>query len=184
MPYNLIWIAKALKDAGLNVVEEKSWKNHGRGATGKIRGVLCHDTAGPEEGNSPSLNVVKNGRSDLKGPLSQIFLARDGTLHVVAAGRCNHAGKGNWHGIKNGNYQMIGIEAENTGLDNDMPWPEVQYDAYVKCVAALLNYLGLTEKECSGHKEYCLPHGRKIDPSFDMDEFRVKVAPLIKTKEK
>jgi hypothetical protein len=29
---------------------------------------------------------------------------------------------------------------------------------------------------CVGHKEYALPAGRKIDPSFDMIAFRLKVA--------
>ena len=30
-----------------------------------------------------------------------------------------------------------------------------------------------------GHKEYALPQGRKIDPSFDMDDFRLQVAAIM-----
>ncbi len=47
---------------------------------------------------------------------------------MIAAGRANHAGPGSWLGIENGNGSFIGIEAENTGLSNDQPWPEVQMD--------------------------------------------------------
>jgi peptidoglycan hydrolase-like protein with peptidoglycan-binding domain len=32
---------------------------------------------------------------------------------------------------------------------------------------------------CCGHKEYALPLGRKSDPSFDMVDFRARVAALL-----
>src|SRR5262249_45648905 len=32
---------------------------------------------------------------------------------------------------------------------------------------------------CCGHKEYALPVGRKNDPTFDMDDFRIKVAGIM-----
>ncbi|MEI7995202.1 MAG: N-acetylmuramoyl-L-alanine amidase [Methylococcaceae bacterium] len=90
---------------------------------------MCHHTAGPKNGNMPSLRTVTEGRSDLSGPLAQLCLGRDGTYYVVSAGRCNHAGAGEWQGITSGNTNFIGIEAENTGTSDD-PWPEVQMDAY------------------------------------------------------
>lgn len=178
MTYSLTWLADTLRAAGLAVAEEPGWKSRGRGEMGQVKGVLLHHTAGPLKGNAPSLNLIVNGRPDLAGPLSQLFLARDGTFHVVAAGRCNHAGAGNYRGITTGNTNFIGIEAENAGTAAD-PWPERQMDAYERGVAAILRHVGAPWYMAAGHKEYALPPGRKIDPSFDMGKFRDAVAQLI-----
>jgi N-acetylmuramoyl-L-alanine amidase len=175
MTFSLIWLPSVLTAAGLKVIEQPGWQTRGRGNVGAIKGVICHHTAGGLHGNMPSLGVVTHGRPDLAGPLAQLCLGRDGTFFVVAAGRANHAGNGKWQGFVNGNSNFIGIEAENTGLAND-PWPEVQMDAYRRGVAAILKHIGAKSIMCAGHKEYALPHGRKGDPSFDMDKFRAAVA--------
>jgi len=179
MANSLIWLPDALKAAGLRVSLVDGWQDRGRGDVGRIFGVLCHHTAGPKDGNMPSLNTLVNGRSDLPGPLCQLGLGRDGTYFVVAAGKANHAGKGNWKGIVNGNTNLIGIEAENTGLPNDSPWPDVQVDAYHRGVAAILTHIGQPVDFCAGHKEYALPAGRKTDPDFDMVPFRAAVATIM-----
>lgn len=127
----------------------------------------------------PSLNTVKNGRSDLPGPLAQLGLGRDGTYYVIAAGKCNHAGKGVWQNITSGNSSFIGIEAENTGHANDFPWPAVQMDAYYRGVAAILKHIGRDTDFCCGHNEYARPIGRKKDPNFDMNAFRSSVAAIL-----
>jgi hypothetical protein len=127
----------------------------------------------------PSLNVLVNGRPGLPGPLSQLGLGRDGTFYIIAAGRCNHAGKGNWQGITNGNSSFIGIEAENTGVANDSPWPEIQVEAYCRGVAAILKHIGRSHEFCAAHKEYALPRGRKSDPNFDMVAFRNRVQTIM-----
>lgn len=178
MVYSLTWLAGVLKDVGLKVAECPGWESRGRGDVGTIRGVLCHHTAGPRDGNMPSLGVLIQGRSDLRGPLSQLGLGRDGTFYVIAAGLCNHAGAGIWHGISSGNSSFIGLEAENTGTPDD-PWPTVQIDAYRRGTAALLRYLGTDAQFCAGHKEYALPIGRKDDPSFDMSAFRSSITTII-----
>ncbi|MEW6208218.1 MAG: N-acetylmuramoyl-L-alanine amidase [Acidobacteriota bacterium] len=179
MTFALTWLPDVLKAAGLKVAEADGWQNRGRGEMGEVRGVLLHHTAGSKNGNMPSLNILINGRSDLPGPLAQLGLGRDGTYFVIAAGRCNHAGKGNWKGVTNGNANFIGIEAENTGLANDSPWPEVQMDAYRRGVAAILKHIGRGAEFCAGHKEYALPAGRKSDPNFDMNSFRSQVAAIL-----
>lgn len=178
MAFSLTWLPQVLLDAGLRVAEQPGWQTRGRGEVGPIRGVICHHTAGPKTGNMPSLNIVTNGRSDLPGPLSQLCLGRDGTFFVVAAGRCNHAGAGNWQGLTNGNQNFIGIEAENTGLSND-PWPAIQLDAYRRGVAALLKKIRANAIMCCGHKEYALPPRRKNDPTFDMVDFRQQVSAIM-----
>jgi hypothetical protein len=179
MPHSLTWLPDVLRAAGLKVALVDGWENRGHGDVGKILGVLCHHTAGPKEGNMASLGVLIKGRSDLPGPLAQLGLGRDGTYFVIAAGRCNHAGKGSWQGITNGNTNFVGIEAENTGLPTDSPWPEVQMDAYCRGVAAILTHIKRTTAFCAGHKEYALPAGRKPDPNFEMNTFRASVAAIM-----
>jgi peptidoglycan hydrolase-like protein with peptidoglycan-binding domain len=179
MAMSLTWLADALRNAGLKVAEVDGWKDRGRGDVGEILGVVCHDTAGPITGNMPSLHTLINGRPDLAGPLSQLGLGRDGTFYVIAAGRCNHAGAGTWEGSSKGNTNFIGIEAENTGGANDFPWPDVQMDAYARGVAAILKHIGKGADACAGHKEYATPHGRKQDPSFDMDLFRKSITAIL-----
>jgi peptidoglycan hydrolase-like protein with peptidoglycan-binding domain len=178
MVFSLTWMPGALKEAGLKVAEVDDWESRGRDEMGPLAGVICHHTAGPRAGNMPSLGTLVHGRSDLPGPLAQLGLGRDGTFYVLAAGRCNHAGRGQWQGSELGNSCFIGIEAENTGRDDD-PWPDVQMDAYRRGVAALLKQLGRGAEACAGHKEYAQPLGRKPDPSFDMAAFRAGVAALL-----
>jgi hypothetical protein len=178
MPFSLTWLRQVLLDAGLKVAEQPDWQNRGRGDVGKIVGVICHHTGGARKGNMPSLNTVTEGRPDLAGPLAQLCLGRDGTFFVVAAGRCNHAGIGNWQGFTSGNGNFIGIEAENTGTKDD-PWPAVQMEAYRHGVAALLTKIKTDAIMCCGHREYALPQGRKDDPTFDMDDFRRQVAAIM-----
>lgn len=191
MPHSLIWLPEVLKNAGLKVATVEGWQDRGHGDVGNIFGVICHHTAGAKTGNMPSLNLLINGRkarpatatspavSALNGPLSQLGLGRDGTYYVIAAGKCNHAGAGIWQGLSNGNSNFIGIEAENTGLANDLPWPDVQVKAYHRGVAAILKHIGRGAEFCAGHSEYALPLGRKTDPSFDMALFRVNVAAIL-----
>lgn len=179
MPNSLIWLPDVLKAAGLKVAQVDGWQDRGRGDIGRILGVLCHHTAGPKKGNMPSLDTLIKGRSDLPGPLAQLGLGRDGTYYIIAAGKANHAGKGAWKGVVNGNTHLIGIEAENTGLPDDSPWPKVQIDAYSRGVAAILKHIGQPVDFCAGHKEYAQPAGRKSDPDFDMTTFRTSVAAVM-----
>lgn len=179
MAYSLVWMPQVLLDAKLKVSLVDGWEDRGVGEMGPVQGVICHHTAGSRQGNMPTLRTLIDGRPDLKGPLAQLGLGRDGTFYVLAAGRANHAGKGTWRGAVNGNGSFIGIEAENTGLANDQPWPEVQMDAFARGVAALFARLELPAEACAGHKEWALPRGRKIDPTFDMVRFRAQVAAIL-----
>lgn len=189
MVFSLTWLPEVLESAGLKVAEQPGWRTRGHGDMGTVRGVMCHHTAGPKNGIMPSLGIVTNGRPDLAGPLAQLCLGRDGTYFIVAAGRAFHAGPGQWEGITSGNSSFIGIEAENTGLANDHPWPDVQMDAYARGVAAILKRIGAQPIMAVAHLEYSLPAGRKPDPSFAigsrpqrieaMVEFRARVAAIM-----
>jgi hypothetical protein len=180
MTFALIWLPQVLRDAGLKVAETNGWADRGRREMGTVRGVMCHHTGTNNTGsNMPTLNVLINGRSDLPGPLSQLGLGRDGTYYVIAAGLCNHAGRGSWRGITTGNTSFIGFEGENAGVKTDR-WPEVQLDAYRRGVAAILRHIGAGAEICCGHREYALPPGRKDDPLFDMEDFRSKVRDILR----
>lgn len=166
-------LATIARQAGLAVVEQGGWQSRGHGGMTDVRAVICHHTAGGA-GNAASLTVVRDGRSDLPGPLSHFLLAKDGTVYVVAAGLCYHAGAtlAAWQS----NAHTIGIEAERSVADINarVPWPERQLVAYAKLCRALQDAFGGVP--VLGHKEICSPPGRKIDPDFDMAAFRGRVA--------
>jgi hypothetical protein len=185
MMFALTWLPEVLEAAGLKVAETPNWRTRGRGDMGKPQGIICHHTGTPRAvaGNMPTLGVLINGRAaapgspSLTGPLAQLGLGRDGTFYVIAAGRANHAGPGQWLGLVNqGNSCFLGIEAENSGAGDTDPWPEVQLDAYWRGCAAILKRIGATAGMCCGHKEYATPLGRKSDPNLDMAVFRSRVA--------
>lgn len=165
-------LERAVKNAGVKYKKVSGWGSRGHGTMGSIKTIVAHHTAGPLRGNSPSLNVVAYGRPGLSGPLSQLFLARDGTVYLVAAGLSYHAGRVRSNSYSNSH--SIGIEAENAGLSND-PWPAHQIDAYAKLCKALCKEFGLSTSRVLGHREVCSPAGRKSDPSFSMSDFRKKV---------
>ena len=181
MTYSATWTADALRNAGLTVIEVPGWKTRGTREMGEVKGVLCHHTGSMHKGggNYPSKGTILHGRPGLCGPLAQLGLGRDGTWFTFAAGRCNHAGLGVWKGVVTGNTNFLGVEAENSGFIHGPeaePWPEVQMESYAKGVAALLNHIGADESWAVGHREFARPKGRKTDPTFDMDDFREKVA--------
>ena len=163
-------LERAVKNAGVKYKKVSGWASRGHGTMGSIQSVICHHTAGPKSGNSPSLNVVAYGRPGLSGPLAQLFLARDGTVYLVAAGISYHAGRVSSN--RYANSHAIGIEAEATGLDS---WPAHQINEYAKLCKALIKEFGLSTSRVRGHKEVAVPRGRKPDPNFNMSQFRKKV---------
>lgn len=153
-------IYERLAAAGLPVEDHRvpGYKN----LTFRPQYACIHHTAGTN-----SLRLCKYGRSDLPGPLCQILVPKSGVLQVITDGYANHAGRV----IEPySNYSLVGIEIENLGNGSDPYTP-----AQLANAAAACNALGLSV--VVGHKEICVPTGRKIDPSFDMDAFRASLAP-------
>lgn len=165
------WLADVLRSAGLHVVEVDGWKSRGKEMRA-IHGVVWHHTAtGTSWTDQRVTDLLRDGRTDLAGPLSQLGLARDGTFYVVAAGRSNHNGYGTW------DNDSLGIEAYNAGDGRD-PWPAAQVDAYVRGTAAILTRLGLPASKALGHRE--TDPRRKVDPrGLDMAEMRRRVAAVM-----
>lgn len=167
----LTWLADVLRNAGLDVWEDPDWRTRGHGSFDSLWGVMAHHTGVERD---TEWMVVRDGRSDLKGPLSQLVLEKNGMFRVVASGVAWHAGNGSYPGMNNdANWRTIGIEAVNTGLES---WSMQQYQAYVRGVAAILKYLGLDASRVIGHKEWAGVSQGKWDPGgIDMDSFRSHV---------
>ena len=175
----LTQLADVARSAGLRVVEIDGWETR-TSLPGEqmidVQTITCHHTAnGGAGGDAPSLNTVIHGRPGLGGPLAHYLLSRSGTVYVVAAGHCNHAGVS----LKTAytNSHAIGIEAEAVGVPGTAgDWPAEQIAAYARLCAALVAHFGLAVADVRGHKETCSPKGRKSDPDFDMAAFRSQVA--------
>jgi hypothetical protein len=179
-------MGSVLRAAGLTVVETAGWANRGYAGQDlvEVRGVLWHHTATHRSRfneDAPTLSMCVNGRSDLPGPLCQIVLGRNGTVYLTAAGLANHAGQGNAAGIPTdaGNYYLIGIEMESSGIA-PWDWTADQLRVAPYLGAALekgyLSGLPADQRLQLGHKEYS--SGGKIDPAGwpgDMDGLRTSI---------
>lgn len=171
MPY-LTNLADVARKAGLEVTEVPGWKTRGHGVMGSVQTITCHHTAnGGASGDAPSLNVVRDGRPGLAGPLAHFVLGRSGRVYVVAAGLCYHAGVS--HLDRQTNGHAIGIEAEAVGVPGAKgDWPQVQMIAYARLARALAAAFSVPIEHVQGHYETAAPTGRKSDPSFPMSLFR------------
>lgn len=179
-----VWLAEVLRAEGLDVVEYPGWRSRGHGDFKDIRGVMVHHT-GSDRASAAS---IADGRPDLAGPLSQLHIARDGTVTVVAVGVAWHAGVGMypWVPTNMGNWHLIGIECANSGTSPTAPhrtnWPPAQYEALVWCCAAINRRLAQTSTRTIGHKEYAGRAQGKWDPgAIDMDVLRRDVQARIGT---
>lgn len=151
-------LADRLRHEGLKVREVSGWKTRGSDVF-HPKAFVRHHTAGPASGLTPCLAICVKGRSDLPGPLCNIYLGRDGVVYVVAAGRANHAGLpdgDDWKGCK-GNSDAYGIEIEHTGTTRLSP--ELHALAARACAAIIRGRFG-TSMVCD-HKEWA--PSRKID---------------------
>ena len=178
------WLADVLKAQrpAIKVVELPDWRQYGHGDFGRIWGVMVHHT-GNARADAMS---IRNGRPDLEGPLSNLHIAQDGTVTVVAAGVCWHAGRGSYPGIPtdNGNQVLIGIECAWPRDTSITPatqtrerWPDAQIIAMRDSVAAILTRLGHDSSRVIAHKEYAGIAQGKWDPgNLSMDWFREEVA--------
>ena len=172
-----------LRRHGLKVKVVPGWKTRGRPAsTGAFNpvGVLCHHTATTVAWTVAAvLRLLTGGRSGLPGPLCQFGLDRDGTVWLVAAGRANHAGQARAVGsvaAGDGNTLYVGIEAFNSGTGE--AWPAAQYNAYVLLAAVIqVELTGNSHRAVAGHKETSTTG--KVDPTFNMDTFRQRVAAMM-----
>jgi hypothetical protein len=168
--------ASLMRQRGLIVGAFAGWADAGRSSIFNPRAVTCHHTGASVDVD----RILRDGRSDLPGPLANWALHMDGSWWLVGSGRANHAGVG-WL-----------PSSESYGIEATGPSPVTSsgvaafpnYDAYVLGVACIVEAEGWTPKVVYAHKETCTPDGRKPDPAFgdpypapyrDMDRFRAQV---------
>jgi hypothetical protein len=187
------WLAALRAEGITRIVEMPGWETHNRnhkGPWGEVHGLAIHHTVGV---GKHMAQQCYDGRPDLPGPLCHDFLATDGTLYLVGNGRTNHAGtiaansrtaiieetlpmgaafKPDADEPYDGNRMLYGLEIENKGDGKD-PYPDAQYDVAVRWAAARCRFHGWSARSVAGHREVTR---RKIDPSFFMSEFRMRVA--------
>jgi hypothetical protein len=176
-----IWLEDVLRPAlGNRLKTLDGWKNRGHGDFKDIRGVMVHHTGNSRE----SAQSIANGRPDLPGPLSQLHIAPDGTVTIVAVGVAWHAGQGSfpWLPANNANWHTIGIECAwptvtNGNYNPNERWPDAQIIAMRDTCAALVKKLGFGADRVIGHKEWAGAAQGKWDPgNMDMGWFRSEVA--------
>lgn len=184
----------ALRAEGLTVVQVGAWRTHNRnhkGPWGPVNGVMIHHTA--TRGTAYSVELCRDGDSDLPGPLCHGVIGKDGRVHLVGYGRANHAGAGDSDVLAaviaerrlppdhqadtDGNRHFYGFECVNLG-DGEDPWPAVQLDAIARAAAAVCRVHGWGSRSVLGHLEW---QPGKIDPrGFTMDSMRARVAERLK----
>lgn len=176
-----VWLEDVLRPAlGSRLKTLPGWKGSGHGDFADIRGVMVHHTGNSRE----SAESIRNGRPDLPGPLSNLHIAPNGDVTIVAVGVCWHAGRGSypWLPTDNANQHMIGIECAwptvtNGRYDTNERWPDAQIVAMRDTCAALLVRLEHPPWRCIGHKEWAGASQGKWDPgNLDMNWFRGEVA--------
>jgi hypothetical protein len=139
------WMADEFRAAGLKVIEVDGWESRGRPAsTGSYdprHGVTNHHTGVRSSASSPgpTLKTLVAGRSDLPGPLAPWSVRYDGVVVVIAAGRCNHAGRVGKAGVPgvaigaDGNAVFMGDEVDTNGTQ-DMPPEQIHAIAVTNAV--------------------------------------------------
>jgi N-acetyl-anhydromuramyl-L-alanine amidase AmpD len=188
-------LAALFASMSVSVVEEPGWRSAGRPGVFAPVGIVMHHTGGNHD-----LAVVVNGRGPgspggaLPGPLAHFYVARSGEVHLVAAGKANHAGPGarevlqdvlssvapsgtaaarGLHDSVGGNEHFYGFECENKG-DGVQDWPAVQLDAMARAAAALCQRHCWSVDRIISHAEWT---SRKPDPrGISMSDFRQMVA--------
>jgi len=170
------YLADVLNDAGLVVIEEPGWKARTQPTRNVYSpiGILNHHTAPPNPYPVERLYSKCN-----------LFIARNGNVHVVSGGYQYDSGKGSPkvlaevvngsfpggravdRGIQrdpyvSGNPYFIDIEVDHPG--DGSPLPAVQFDALVLSDAAILLHKNWGVQQLLGHSEWT---PRKIDPRWD-----------------
>ncbi len=177
-----VWLEDVLRPAlGDRLRTLSGWRNRGHGDFKDIRGVMWHHTGNSRE----SAESIAKGRPDLAGPLSNLHIAPNGIVTIVAVGVCWHAGRGAypWLPANNANAHMIGVEcawptiAPNGTYDKAERWPDAQIISMRDTAAALSLRLDVPAEHNIGHKDWAGSAQGKWDPgNLDMRWFQSEVA--------
>jgi hypothetical protein len=138
---------------------------HGLWYDTRFIGALMHHTVSlPSQGDTPCLWLIKNGRSDLPGPLANGYLGYDRVARIICLGWANHPGEGGPLTFPkgtiprdNGRPYLFGWECEG-GIE---PWTDEMHTAMARCAAGTLDWLGVDTRSQGEHKTWAPI--RKVD---------------------
>lgn len=173
-------IGARLLACGVEVLWVPGWDKAGAAWTRTPIGIVDHhDASTRKSGEWGALGVIRSGRPDVAGPLSQFQIGRalDGVprVAIVAAGRANHAGKGGPRSPiprDSANGWLLGAEAANDGVSEGYTAAALRAHHYL--FRACMDVCGFGAAGVIGHKEWA--PGRKSDPRYDMASMRRTVA--------
>lgn len=175
----------ALRRYDVEPVLVAGWETRGNEYPTRPAGALEHWTAGSLRIGIPSLRTLTLGRSDLPGPLCAVGQERapddrDDRAYVIASGKANHAGEGEWNGIR-GNYRLLGLEIEWAPQLGELVLPPRRRDVADRIMAALIDCTTGDHADIAQHREYARPPGRKVDTNLDGAAVRERVRILRST---
>jgi hypothetical protein len=169
-------LADLARWTGYPVVEQGGWatRSNSHGGFDALKGITVHHTAsGKSSDGAGDASYITSGSDS--APISNVYISRNGTIYVCAAGSCNHGGKGGPYNTPLGtiaqdkvNFNTVSIEIGNPGTGAEA-YPEAQIDSTAKFCAEVMKNFGWTDPlVVFAHKEWCGPGtstpGRKIDP--------------------
>ena len=162
-PWNVDAMRKVgalLRSWGWTVLEMDGWTTRGvEGYELRADWIVAHHTAAAVDID----RILRDGRSDLAGPLCNFALHANGDVVLVAAGKANHCGVASISSQDAWGIEATGpIPTGNTGRD---AFPN--YRAYTALVVAIRMVEGWPVSRIRAHKEIALPDGRKPDPAFE-----------------
>lgn len=125
-----------------------------------------HIVSRRSQGLTPFLSLVKDGRSDLPGPICNGYGGFDRVARIVCMGWANHPGQGGPVTVQQGTIPannarpyLFGWEFEGGIEASD--WPESMREFMGACHAGTLAWLGVTEASHLEHKSWA--PARKVD---------------------
>lgn len=180
--------ARVLK-SGIKSTFYEGWATRNRGQRGDgwglteknptgVHGVMLHHTVTSNVARTISLvRDIGQPENDVPPPLYAGLVDKAGHLHMVAWGRCNHAGLGDDDVLRaviaeaprpprpneantDGNARFYGFAGINLGDGRD-PWPDAQLDTMAEVSAIVCGFHGWTQRSVIGHLEW---QPGKIDP--------------------
>jgi N-acetyl-anhydromuramyl-L-alanine amidase AmpD len=149
--------------------------NHGSrpGGPSDISAIVLHHTA------SGTVSAAQNIGRYFQNPAAEVsshyIIGKDGAIvqSVQDGDRAWHAGESTFQGRGNVNDYSLGIEIVNAG-DNQDAYTDAQYSALIDLCAWMMKTYNISLERITGHRDICIPKGRKTDPSDNFDWDRVK----------
>lgn len=170
----LLALPARIRARGVTVVEMPGWqtRDSGDGPFAPI-GILDHHDAMGLHTDAVPRNMTKPQTDG-----AQLWIHSNGSLYMLAAGRCWHAGSGSGYGDilgGSGNTLSVGIETDYSGTG---PWPPALLATWRIVHHELAKLIGFSApqvaRRLAGHKEYA--PARKVDPgNLDMGVMRANL---------